>query len=406
MSKILKLFDNNIGQSGNNRNYLITAAIQVNAFLIPISSFASIRMLILTLVALQLMSFSSGKTLRNGWDIFAYLTLLLLGLTYTQDMKSAIKVLETSFSMIAIPFIIAKVPEMNSTKRDAIFDWFTYGVLITSLICLVHALLRFLQTGSLDSFFYYNLTEFLNFQPTYFAYYLIFSVSYIFYQIFYGTRTHIVYVIIFLILFVTLILTGGQTAFICLLLAFAFFLLKFITDESSRSRGAFLHMTIYFVCLVIMLVSTLLLDDKLYQVDSWERFELWRAGLMATTNPIFGVGTGDTTSALNAYYYSSGLNLYAAENYNSHNQYIQLYLANGVAGLLVVLILVFRPIYVAYINKDVFGILFLFPFIIYGVTEVFLGRYQGIVFFTFLHQILVHYYYSLNSSIVLLEKKS
>lgn len=402
----MRIYENIIERSRSSRNYLVTTAIQLNAFLIPISSFISIRILILTFGIILFMSFNPTKALRNSWDILTYLVILILGLTYTQDMRSAIRILETCFCMLAIPVIIANIPNMDSVKRDSIFDWFTHGVLLSSVILLVNALIRFLKTGSPSSFIYYNLTEFLNFQPTYFAYYLIFSVGYIFYKIFYGIRTHRAYMVTFIILFTTLLLTGGQTAFVCLLLIFAFFLLKFITDENTRSRGVLFNMIVYFICLVIMLVSTMLLNDKLNQVDSWERYELWKAGLLATTNPIFGVGTGDTTIALNAYYDSIGMNLYSAQNYNAHNQYIQLYLANGIAGLLAILILMIRPIYLAYSNKDVLGVLFLFPFIIYGVTEVFLGRYQGVVFFTFLHQVFTHYYYSLGNRIVLREASS
>jgi hypothetical protein len=35
----------------------------------------------------------------------------------------------------------------------------------------------------------------------------------------------------------------------------------------------------------------------------------------------------------------------------------------------------------------------MFPFVIYGMTEVFLGRYQGVVFFVLCHQIVVGQYY-------------
>lgn len=391
--------------SSVNHKYVMPL-LQLNAIVIPISSFVSIRVLIITQLILILLTPISKVVLRNSWDIFAYLIVLLLGLIYTQDVVSAMRTLETSFCMVAIPIVVAKVPDMSSDKRDTIFDWFTYGVLITSIVFFTHALLRFWQTGNYEYFLYYNLTEFLNFQPTYFAYYLIFSIGYIFYQIFYRIRTHVAYMIIFVFLSSTLILTGGQTAFVCLLLTFAFFLLKFLTDENSRSRNTFIQIIIYFICLVIMFASTLLLNNRLNHVDSWERFELWRAGLMATSDPIIGVGTGDTTSALNAYYNASGMSLFAAQNYNTHNQYIQLYLANGIAGIFTILILVFRPVYLAYSNKDVFGILFSFPFVIYGVTEVFLGRYQGVVFFTFLHQVLIHYYYSLGGRIVLREARS
>ena len=41
-------------------------------------------------------------------------------------------------------------------------------------------------------------------------------------------------------------------------------------------------------------------------------------------------------------------------------------------------------------NNNSFGVLVFFPFLIYGVTEVFLGRYQGVIFFALLHQVFIN----------------
>ena len=48
-----------------------------------------------------------------------------------------------------------------------------------------------------------------------------------------------------------------------------------------------------------------------------------------------------------------------------------------------------RPLYLAVKNKNILAILCMFPFLIYGMTEVFLGRYQGVVFFALLHQVFI-----------------
>lgn len=128
--------------------------------------------------------------------------------------------------------------------------------------------------------------------------------------------------------------------------------------------------------------------------DSWDRLVLWESAMKANPDLIFGVGTGDK-ALLNNYYTSHGLEKFAKENYNSHNQFIQILFTNGVLGLLALLILIARPIYLSIRHQDVLGTLVFFPFLIYGVTEVFLGRYQGIVFFALLHQVFISYYYSL-----------
>jgi O-antigen ligase len=124
--------------------------------------------------------------------------------------------------------------------------------------------------------------------------------------------------------------------------------------------------------------------------DSWERAILWESAISANATPFFGVGTGDYKIALNDYYTKHNLEQFASESYNAHNQLIQLLFSNGVFGLLAFSIMIGRPLYLAVKKKNILAILCIFPFLIYGMTEVFLGRYQGIVFFALLHQIFIN----------------
>ncbi len=135
--------------------------------------------------------------------------------------------------------------------------------------------------------------------------------------------------------------------------------------------------------------------------DSWDRFALWKSAIIANPNIFLGVGTGDYKTVLNEYYQSHGLTQFAIDSFNSHNQFIQIFFSNGILGLIAVIILMGRPLYLAVKNNQPFGILVFFPFIIYGMTEVFLGRYQGIVFFALLHQFFVSQYLSTKPSFAL-----
>ena len=129
--------------------------------------------------------------------------------------------------------------------------------------------------------------------------------------------------------------------------------------------------------------------------DSWNRFELWTSAIKASPDFIFGVGTGGHRKILNDYYVSHSHPEWAKENMNAHNQFIQTSLTHGILGLLALLIILLRPIYLAFRRNDQFGILAIFPFLIYGITEVFLGRFQGVVFFAMVHQLFIqHYMYS------------
>jgi len=128
--------------------------------------------------------------------------------------------------------------------------------------------------------------------------------------------------------------------------------------------------------------------------DYWERFVLWESALNATPDIIFGVGTGDYKKVLYEYYVSHKLYEFADSGFNSHNQFIEIFFTNGLVGVVALIIMLGRPLYLSVRNQNILGTLTFFSFFIYGMTEVFLGRYQGVVFFALLHQSFVTYYLS------------
>jgi O-antigen ligase len=189
-------------------------------------------------------------------------------------------------------------------------------------------------------------------------------------------------------------LTGGITLFMSILFIFSFFILKFFVEERNLVRRLSL-------ALVIVMMSAMFafshiykrLDSQDYRVtDYWERAVLWEAAIQANSDVIFGVGTGDYKTVMNKFYNDHQMPNYADESYNSHNQFIQMFLSNGAIGLVSVIFLIGRPLFTSVRNQNVLGALIFFPFLIYGMTEVFLGRFQGLVFFVLLHQTFMTFY--------------
>lgn len=363
-------------------------------FFIPLSQQISSKVLVVAcLFSFFVGNFREGLTLffKNSWDILFYLLVLIIGLLFSQDLNSGLRVLETNLCLLAVPLAFSRIQIAEEKQLNMLFYAFAVGLSLACLICLTNAVLTYTITHSVESFFFYNLTGILNFQPTYFAYYLIFTIAYALYQFYYHDSTVNPYVnaTIILFLFLVLMLTGGQTAFVSMLLIFSFFILKFLTEEKSTTKKVSAGLVT--VMIAIMFFATLI--DKgqreLELNDSWDRLVLWEAAIEATPNLFTGVGTGDYKIVLNDYYNAHHLERFAKESYNSHNQFIQLLFSNGLFGVLALVILIARPLYLSIRNQNTVGILFFFPFLIYGMTEVFFGRYQGVVFFAFLHQFLM-----------------
>jgi len=375
-------------------------------FTVPISPSISVKLLLVSMLlsfftyrAEMSFSFFSKRT----WDIIFYFFVIGFGIFYSENWKNGFSVLETSFSLIGVCFIFLQF-EANEVDLKKVVYAFIFGVLIACVICLGNAGLGYVNSGDIQVFSYYQLTNVIDSHPTYLAYYLIASITYGMYLIFYKIEevSNIIMIPLIIFFFIVLMLTGGRTAYISLLLVLAFFILKFLIDDIRFRK------TNAFILIVFLLVGLLGLSSLDYfnneinvSNDYWERSQLWHSAINANPSPFFGVGTGDYKMVLNDYYLSHNLEEFAKGSYNSHNQFIQLYFTNGIVGLLILVIMIARPLYLSVKSQNALGILLMFPFIIYGVTEVFLGRYQGVVFFAILHQMVIYQHYSNTSAFAL-----
>ncbi len=378
-------------------NYLFFAF----CFTLPLSQLLNSRIL-LVMVALSFFltnrKFSISGFFRQSWDLILYFLILLIGLSYSSDLALGLRQIETNLSLIGLPIIVYNLAIFSKEKVEQTFYFFAAGVVAASLICLGNAVITYHQADNLQAFFYSALTQPIDSHPTYFAYYLIFTITYGLYLLYYELPRHYVVVAIsaLIFLFLMLLLTGGQTAFISMLLTFSFFISKYILEKKSKRESVAVVLVIAMLTCMISLMIIFQNDDHFLslsnQNDYWERMVLWESAIQANSNPLIGVGTGDYTIVLNEYYRAHDLTRFANANFNSHNQFIQLYFSNGIIGLIGLLILLARPLYLSVRFQNLLGVLIFFPFLVYGITEVFLGRYQGVVFLGLLHQLFISYY--------------
>jgi len=374
-------------------------------FVLPINQYLSVRILVVaTFISLipGLKKNNLNEFISRSWDIFLYLLVLGLGIIYSSDKQTAWRTLETSFSLLALPIISYRFKDFDRDRVNTIFFIFSLGILAASLLCLINAIVCYVINGhNSQVFFFYDFTEIIGSHPTYLAYYLIFAITYGLYAINYEKIKLPVWVISSVILFYfsILLLTGGQTAFVSLLFVFSFFILKYLLGDKVNVNKTSIGLVVFMLVTILYVNSGGQSERDQILNDSWDRFELWRSGIFANSNFFLGVGTGDYKLVLNEYFRENGREFYAQESLNSHNQFIQIFFSNGFIGLIAISVLILRPLYLAFRNNDQMGILMIFPFLIYGMTEVFLGRYQGVVFFALLHQVLVSFYLFSTASI-------
>jgi hypothetical protein len=110
--------------SANRRQKILWWMLNIFALSIPLSSFISIRILVLASVfGLFASGFSqvSLKLARNAWDLMLFIATLLFGLFYTTDLSAGVQVLETSFCLFALPLVFAFCVPMDKSRINKLF---------------------------------------------------------------------------------------------------------------------------------------------------------------------------------------------------------------------------------------------------------------------------------------------
>jgi O-antigen ligase len=377
-------------------------------FFIPISEIVSIRLLLVAIV-LSLVFVTNPKwryeLVNNGWDLIFYFSVLAFGLIYTEELSNGWSVLEKNLSFIALPLLFSRIKIFDKVTLYKICTVFIIGVLTASGICLGYAIWRDVFQNFPNGYYYDEFTAIIDSHPTYMAYYVCFSIIFLLFFLSYETNTKIQRVFIILgILFLSgiLMLTAGRSTFVSMLMMSSFFFLKLLY-EPSPLRKKIQGISVTILVLVILLFQSPF-SQKMFphflagrpftlsmvKGDSWERLIFWESAMKANTNLAIGVGTGDYSKVMNEYYLAHQPEL-AEANFNAHNQFIQILFSNGVIGLMALLLIMIRPILLSARRQNILGMLTFFPFLIYGISEVFLGRFQGIIFFVLLHQIFTKY---------------
>ena len=378
-------------------------------FFIPVSQGVSIKLLILTIV-LSLVLIRNAKwkyeLAKNGGDLILFFGILTLGLLYTDDVENGLSVLEKNLSFIMVPLLFSRIDFFDKNFVNRILSVFTGGVVAASFVCLSYALWRDIHLNYPNGYYYDQFTSVIDSHPTYMAYYVCFSIIFLLYLISYepnSKRQQFFIILGILFLSMILMLTAGRTTFVSMLMMSSFFFLKLLFEPQpikNKLRGISVTILLVAIILVQSPYSKKMFPNfpngrsaSLDQMkgDSWERLILWKSAMKATSNIFIGVGTGDHTNVMNEYYRAHDLSKFAETNFNAHNEFIEILFSNGLLGLFSLILMMMRPIYLCVRRQNVFGMLTFFPFLIYGISEVFLGRYQGIIFFVLLHQIFMKY---------------
>ena len=371
------------------------------AFIIPLERKLIPPIIILLFVSSLLNGSFKFKEKKGILALALLYVTYVVGLIYSTNLKYGLFDLEVKLSLLLFPlvFFVSKI-EMKKLA-DNILNSFIDGCFVASILSLVSAAIQYYLYSDINSFFYGELA--LYGHSSYMAIFLCFSSALIYIRnIKQDNKISFPKKDLFLLALFSLIIffLVSKTGIISILLIHFGFIGYLIIKNKLYLKGTValvLISTLLFAGYKAFpevnnrfneLFSTVFSESKELNTTSSIRTEIWKTSVKILVQHPFGVGTGDVKDVLVEHYMNSGLDYAAEKELNAHNQFLQIALATGILGLLVLIVMIFYPLYYAIKNRHIIYIVFLGLIIINFLTEAMLETLAGVVFFAFFNTML------------------
>lgn len=321
----------------------------------------------------------------------------LLSLFWTDNLENTKTGLVRFLSYLVLPLSFAFSSNINFDKNK-IIELFSKSILFYATYCILLGVKNAIINIDISYLFYHNLSSNLrNLNAIYLSVFVSFGIC--FYLVKKEKSKFEVFSLIFLSLFLILLsskLIISITAFI-----FIFYNLK---NELYKKINLKYFLIIFGVSILFIFASSNLSSrlkveyektkiDEVLKTKDFGSVYLWTGIglrifqtkaffeiLQEQKKIFFGFGLNNAQNSLNKKY--EEYNLYPGFlNYNYHNQYIQIFAELGFVGLILFLMILFIILKEAINRKDYFLFSFIIITLAVCITETFLWRQRGMVFF-------------------------
>ena len=343
--------------------------------------------------------------------------LMAISTLWSGDFNASLRAVSKGLSLLLLPISFVLMAPLSAEQRQKILRYYSYGIIIFSLYYLIRATIRFLMTQNPNVFFYHELvTEDVN--AIHVSVYVAVAA---FYFITKPSKSKGEIAAIILLAILLLLLSSKNIIVIFFILLAGYFLFCF----KSERKGILLTFGAIFTIALLIVFSGKIKErfliefqsntsentvntdigtatEKVYNVSAeraWtaERFRkndyfpgtafrVYQIRIfteMLNEDKVFFTGYGVNAADAKIAAKAREHNLY--EDYgkkNFHNEYIQVFAELGIFGLLILLLMVVANLQIALKTKDFVHISFAVLMISLFLTESFLSRQRGIVFFT------------------------
>ncbi len=324
--------------------------------------------------------------------------LAIISLSWSVDIDESIKGLSQKLSYLILPILFVLIPKLSKSELNLIFSNFSKAVVLYALYCLSVGLFSYLKSSNSDVLFYHNLSKPLdNINAIYMSTYTAFSLLYFFTKKL-KQKSDYFYLTV---LSVFLVLLSSKLVISVTLIAIGLSPLFFKKETKKRILKTFFLIS---TLIILIFLSKKIVDrftieinntnfsevfskNEFGQVYYWtgaslRLFQIRAFVELLEEDAIFfsGYGIDASQDMLKKKYIQ--YNLYPGfYHFNFHNQYLQIFSELGLLGLLFLISIFYFSLKEAYVNKNFFYLSFIILIAILCVTESYLWRQRGMVFF-------------------------
>lgn len=336
--------------------------------------------------------------------LIVFFLIHLLGLFYTQNMKSGWFDIEVKLSLIVMPLIILDNKLILDRRYfNYLLKIFVFSNLIVNMICLGQSLYKYSIKFDWYMLTYYNFSIFHH--TSYSSMYLLFSIAIIFYLIFTKDiktrRSVFLYSLIIVFFLVSLYFISSRSSIIALFVLIMFVIFAYIIKYKK-----YLVSAIILVLFIGGLITAINVNHRFneyyhkigqtinstlengFRNSSDERLQAWSVAFdISKQNILLGVGTGDIKDELMLKYKENNMTEHLEKKFNTHNQFVETLLG---LGIITFLLLVFILLYITFKKNSILITMFGLIIVMNFIFESMLNTQAGVTFFAFFFVLLVY----------------
>ena len=337
--------------------------------------------------------------------------LQFIALLYTSNMAEGWHHIQLKSALLFVPLAVAGTDFLNKTSRNKLLSWYCFLLFTASVYCLVAAFTRYIHSHNITTFFYYELVSPYSHHPVYFSILLFIALAFLMESVqkkFIVLNNFFHYSLIVFFSFILFLLSSKL-----ILTFFSFYTIYYILFFGKKNILMILLISSLSIAGSLVIITNnpvsrrfhdLVNDDlSILKQDRFDpgtyfnglQFRLlqWRLVpeiLTEKSSWLLGVAPGDAQAVLNKKYIEK--NMYLGETwrgdhgflgYNTHNQFLQSLLQNGILGLFAFLMIFLAILNMLWERKERILSFVTILLLLYSFLESIFETQYGILLFLF-----------------------